>query len=157
MVKLTTRLMKGKMLMFSKTFPTSFVYHFIDAFCFPDENVKKIYEKYNIQKCFLYQNLTDTDSTSLFFIFVCNMNSQVSEKESRNIFSEALIQSKILKRLDLSLDDFWKQFNVQNPKLKNQVELYKVESIHTGTLITLAVNPKEYFEKYRNKDINKKH
>ena len=48
------------------------------------------------------------------------MNSQVSEKESRNIIFEMLTQSKILERLDLS-DDFWKQINVQNPKLNRSV------------------------------------
>ena len=86
-VKLTTHFMKGKMLMFSKTLRISFVYDIIDVYCFPDENVKKIYEKYNIQKCFLYQNLTNTDSTLLFFILICNMNSPLSKK-SRNIIFE---------------------------------------------------------------------
>ena len=36
------------MLMFSKTSLNSFVYDILDVFCFPDEIVKKIYEKYNI-------------------------------------------------------------------------------------------------------------
>lgn len=79
-VKLTTRFM------FSKRSLTRFVCGVIYSFSFPDENVKKIYGKCNIQKCFLYHNLSDTDITLLFFfVFVCNMNSQVSEKESRNI------------------------------------------------------------------------
>ena len=43
-VKLTTRFMKGKMLMFSKTSVTSFVYVVMNVFCFPDENVKEIHE-----------------------------------------------------------------------------------------------------------------
>ena len=67
-----------------------------------------------------------------------------------------LIKSKILKRLDLS-HNFWKKFNAQNPKLKKQVGLYKIESIDNVTLVTIAVHPKEYFEKYRNREINKKH
>ena len=41
-VKLTTRFMKGKMLMFSKTLRISFVYDIIDVYCFPDENIWKI-------------------------------------------------------------------------------------------------------------------
>ena len=56
--------------MFSKTSIHSFVFDLIDVFMFPDEIVKKIYEKYEIQKCFLSQNLTDADSNSLFFIFI---------------------------------------------------------------------------------------
>ena len=39
-VKITTRFMKGKMLMFSKISLKSFVYDIIDIFCFPDEEVK---------------------------------------------------------------------------------------------------------------------
>ena len=66
-----------------------------------------------------------------------------------------LTQSKILERIDLS-DDFWKQCNVRNPKLKKQVGLYEIESIDNATLIIVAINPKEYFEKYRNREINKK-
>ena len=44
-VKITTRFIKGKMLMFSKTSIRSFAYDLIDTFCFPDEEVKEIYAK----------------------------------------------------------------------------------------------------------------
>ena len=76
----------------------------IDVFCFPEDNLKvqAIYEKHKIEKCFLYQNLTDTDSTSLFFVFICNLNCQLNEKDSRNVMFEAMINSKIFERLDLS-------------------------------------------------------
>ena len=47
------------MLMFSKTSIQSFLYDMIDVFMFPNEDIQKIYESYEIQKCFLYQNLTD--------------------------------------------------------------------------------------------------
>ena len=76
----------------------------IDLFCFPEDNpkVQAIYEKHKIEKCFLYQNLTDTDITSLFFVFICNLNCQLNEKDSRNMMFEAMINSKIFERLDLS-------------------------------------------------------
>ena len=38
--------------MFCKTSIQSFVYDLIDIFMFPDEIVKKIYEKYEVIKCF---------------------------------------------------------------------------------------------------------
>ena len=79
-VTLTTRFMKGKMLMFGKTSLQSFVYDMIDVFCFPEQVVQEIYKKCSIEKCFLYQNLTDADSTSLFFIFICNLNCSANEK-----------------------------------------------------------------------------
>ena len=104
----------------------------------------------------MYQNLTDTDSTSLFFIFICNLDCSVNEKDSRKILFEVMIASKIFQRLDLS-DDFWDKFNVQNKDIKKQVILYEIENIDTANLITIAVNPKEYFEKYRDKTVNKKH
>ena len=72
-VKITTRFIKGKMLMFSKVSLKSFVYDIIDIFCFPDEDVKEIYDKNKIIKCFVYLILTDTDSCSLQFTFIAEL------------------------------------------------------------------------------------
>ena len=104
----------------------------------------------------MYQNLIDTDSTSLFFIFICNLDCLANEKDSRKILFEVMIASKIFQRLDLS-DDFWDKFNVQNKDIKKQVRLYEIENIDTANVITIAVKPKEYFDKYRDKTVNKKH
>ena len=79
--------------------------------------LKRFTIRNEIQKCFLFQNLTDTDSTSLFFIFICKLPCSINEKTARNTIFEVLTKSKVLNRLDLS-DDFWKQFNVQNKSLK---------------------------------------
>ena len=67
------------MLMFSKTSIQSFAYDFINVCMFPDDVVKEIFKKNEIQKCFLFQNLTDTDSTSLFFIFICKHLCSINE------------------------------------------------------------------------------
>ena len=66
-----------------------------------------------------------------------------------------MIKSKIFDRLDLS-DDFWDQFGVQNKKLKKQVVLYKIDNINKPNIITIALNPKEYYEKINNHTDNKK-
>ena len=42
-VKITTRFIKGKMLMFSKISLNTFVYDLIDHFCFPDEEVQDLF------------------------------------------------------------------------------------------------------------------
>ena len=42
------------MLMFAKLSIESFVYDMIDVFCFPDNEIKTIYRKYQIEKCLLY-------------------------------------------------------------------------------------------------------
>ena len=59
------------MLMFSKTSIQSFVYDLINVFMFPDDVVREIYKNNEIQKCFLFQNLTGADSVLCFlFLFV---------------------------------------------------------------------------------------
>ena len=84
-VNLTTRFSNGKMLMFSKL---SIVYDLIDVFMFPNEEIKKIYNINKINRCYLYQNLTNTGSTSLFFVFICDLNCCIREDEARDIIFE---------------------------------------------------------------------
>ena len=155
-VKVTSRFIKGKMLMFAKLSIKSFVYDMIDVFCFPNKDIQLIYDFYQIEKCFLYQNLTDTDSTSLLFVFICNLESTLPESEARKVIFECMTKSKILDRLDVS-DKYWEQFNVYNANTKKQMGLFEIEHIDNPNVCTIAVNPKEYFEKFKNKDINKKH
>ena len=155
-VKVTSRFIKGKMLMFAKLSIKSFVYDMIDVFCFPNKDIQLVYDFYQIEKCFLYQNLTDTDSTSLLFVFICNLQSTLPESKARKVIFECMIKSKILDRLDVS-DEYWKQFNVYNANTKKQMGLFEIEHIDNPNVCTIAVNPKEYFEKFKNRDINKKH
>ena len=68
-VNLTTRFLNQKMLMFRKVSMKNFVYDLIDLFMFLTQEIQEIYQKYQVEKCYLYQNLTDTDSTS-FFLFL---------------------------------------------------------------------------------------
>ena len=86
-VKITTRFMKGKELMFTKTLIISFVYDMVDVFCFPEENrkVQAIYDKHKIAECLLHQNLIDIESTSLFLVVICTSNCQRNEKDLRNV------------------------------------------------------------------------
>ena len=87
-INLTTRVLNGKMLMFSKTSIQRFVYELIDVFMLPTDKVKEIYCKNKIQKCFLYQSLIDTNITSLFFVFICDVSCNLNEKNiERHIFS----------------------------------------------------------------------
>ena len=90
-INLTTRFLNGKMLMFSKVSIKSFAYDLIDVFMFLNQEIQEIYWQYQVNKCYLYQNLTDTDSTSMFFVFICDLNSCVSEDKARNIKVKYLI------------------------------------------------------------------
>ena len=152
-VKITTRFTKGKMLMFSKVSLKSFVYDIIDIFCFPDEEVKEIYDRHKIIKTFVY--LTDTDSCSLQFTYITELKSNISEDDARKLIFEILLLQKS-ERLDTS-DEFFDQFLCRNKSTKTQVGLYEVESIDNANLVAIAVNPKENIEIFKNKAINKKH
>ena len=69
-VNLTTRYLNGKMLMFSQLSIKSFVYELIYVFMFPNEEIIKMYAEFKVDRCYLYQILTDIDSTSIVFFFV---------------------------------------------------------------------------------------
>ena len=78
-VKITTRFIKGKMLMFSKVSLKAFVYDLTDTSCFPSEEVQEIYARNDIIKCFLYLILTDTDSCAIKFLFINHLQSKITE------------------------------------------------------------------------------
>ena len=84
-INLTIRFLNWKMLMFSKVSIRNFVYDLIDIFMFPNQDIQEIYQKYQENKCYFYQNVTDTDSTLMFFVFICDLTSSVSEDKVRNI------------------------------------------------------------------------
>ena len=107
------------MLMFSNVSIKSFVYDLIDIFMFPNLEIQKIYKKYKVNRCYLDQNLTDTDSTSMLFVFICDLDSDIREDRTKNIIFEVMIASKIFDRLDLSAE-FYDQFNCRNTSLKNK-------------------------------------
>ena len=155
-IDVSSRLIKGKMLTFVKLSLKSFVYNMVDVFCFPDETIREIYNCYQVQKCFLYQNLKDTNSTSLFFSFICNVDSSVAESEAKKIVFECMKKSKIAKRLDVS-DEFWKQFEMYDKSTKRVMGLYEIVNIDNQNICTIAINLKEDFEKFKNRKTNNKH
>ena len=67
-----------------------------------------------------------------------------------------LKNSKIAKQLDRS-DDFLKQFGIYDENTKKIMGLYEIEYIDNPNICNIAINSKEYFEKCKNWQINKKH
>ena len=136
------------MLIFSKTSIQSSVFDLIDVFIFPDKDVKKTYQNNKNEKCFLFQNLTETDSTSVFFNFVSTPSTCLIHAEKAiDVIFDVLIKSKILERLNFS-ENFWERFCVQNKSLQNQVGLSEIENINNVNVLTIAINSNKYFEKY---------
>ena len=92
----------------------------------------------------------------MFFVFICGLNSCVNEDKARNIIFDVMIKSKIFDRLDLSAE-FYEQFNCRNEALKKRVGLFEIESIDKPNVITIALNPKKYYERFVDHSDNKKH
>ena len=92
--------------MFAKISFKSFLYKLVNFFLFMTEEVRKIYDQHDIIKCHMYLNLTNTDSCSCYFNFVCKKECNIREIESRKLIFEVLKRSKIVERLDVS-DKFW--------------------------------------------------
>ena len=63
---------------------------------------------------------------------------------------------EIIKRFDLT-DEFWEQFKIGDTDTKEQMGVYEIGNIANANICTIAVNPKEYFEKLKQRSINKKH
>ena len=55
-IEVSSCFIKGKMLMFAKLSLKSFVYDMIDVFCFPDEETRRIYDYYQIEKLLSLSN-----------------------------------------------------------------------------------------------------
>ena len=108
-VKITTRFMPGKLLMFALK---SFIYEISKTFCFPQENVIEICKKYIIETVEIFHVLTDTDSTSLKFIFISDPNSELQEETFWDIIFKVIIASGIYKRFDSS-HVFWHIFGAR--------------------------------------------
>ena len=67
-----------------------------------------------------------------------------------------LRHSKIAERLDSS-QKIWKNHDFYKPELQKQVGLYEIESINNPTILTISMNPKEYYEEFRNRTDNKRY
>ena len=103
-IKCTTRFMSGKLLMFAKMSLKSFIYSLSKLLTFPEENsiVQKIYDKYEIERIYIYHILTDTDSTSLQFVIVSSDQSSFPEDQVRDILFEIFSNTEIRDRFDKS-------------------------------------------------------
>ena len=100
--------------------------------------------------------LTDTDSTLLKFMFISDQNSEISQDKYRNIIFEVIISSGLYKRLDCS-DEFWDIFRERKEHNRKKLVYHEIEHVDNPCVLTLAVSPKEYFELFEDKNLNKKH
>ena len=155
-MKCTSHFLAGKMLMFAKLSLKSFIYQLAKLFMFPDATVHEIYDRYRIDRVYVYHVLTDTDSTCIQFLVISSIDSTFTESYVRDIIFKVFSRTPIVDRFDKS-HQFWKRFGVHDESNQKVLELYDVESIDDPCYVTLAVNPKEYFEYFKSQNTNKKH
>ena len=97
------------MLMFTKLSLISFIYDVVKAFCFPNQIVRKTSTK-NIKSKKVFQHLlTDTDSTCLMLLFICEIGVSTPDHIVRNIIFEVITKTDIKERYD-TYDPFWEKF-----------------------------------------------
>ena len=129
-IKVTTRFLSGKMLMFAKLSLMSSIYEDLETFCFPNENVKATFNKYGIEKVKIYHILIYTDSTSLKFLFISYPNSETPESKFREIIFEVITTSKIYKRVDSS-HEFWENFESRKEHKRKILAILKLNILTT--------------------------
>ena len=84
------------------------------------------------------------------------MACDVREGEARDIIFEVMLKIKIFDRLDFS-HEYFEKFNCRNTDLKKRVGYFEIENIDKANIITIALNPKEYYERSVDTTDNKKH
>ena len=114
--------MSGKLLMFAKLSLKSFIYLLTEILSFPDEDVKKIYDKYMIEQTICYHIVTDKDSTSLQFEIISDPSSNIPETRVRDVIFEVIVRTKIYNRIDTS-QSFWDNFDARKPKRPKKLGL----------------------------------
>ena len=91
----------------------------------------------------------------MFFVLICDLDSNIREHKARNIIFEVMLKSKIFDRLDL-FAEFCKQLNCRNENFRKRVGLFEIKNIDKPNVTTIALNPKEYHEHFSNHSNNKK-
>ena len=107
------------MLIFAKLSLKSFIYDLTETFMFRNKKTRAIYGECQIDYVYVYQILTDTDSTSLEFVIFCKLENKIPEKMFREILFKVIVNNKILERFDVS-HEFWEQFGVRDPKTQKR-------------------------------------
>ena len=120
-------------------------------FSFNTKKMKEIYNKYMVVRILPYSILTDTDSICVFFIFICK------PERSPEMFCLKLSLTKIF-YIDFDTSHkFWEKYSVRNESLRKKLGYFLIENIDDPCIVSVAVNPKEYFEQFESQVVNKIH
>ena len=67
---------------------------------------------------------------------------------------EVIKENEILHRFDTS-HKFWENFSVRDESFKKKLGCYSIENIDDSSIVTIAVNSREYSEKFESENKNK--
>ena len=87
---------------------------------------------------------------------ISDPSSDFPESKITDVIFEIIVKTDIYKRFEAS-HPFWEKFNARKPKRQKILCLYEVERVDSPCYVTIAVNPKEYFEFFHDYLVNKKH
>ena len=88
-------------------------------------------------------------------MFVSDASSDITKSKHRYIIFEVIIASEIDNRFDSSRE-YWENFNARKENLGKYLGYFEIEYIGDPCILTITCNPKEYFEMFVRRDINKK-
>ena len=115
--------------MFAKQLLISFIYELVQIFYFSDQIVQKFYQKYLIEKVYIYHVLTDTESVCLKFVFVISStDSDIPAEKFRDIIFGLLLPVKFA--INLVLLTF-----IEN-NLEKRIKKSAQDTLKFNTLIT---------------------
>ena len=115
--------------MFGKLSLMSFIYELVETCGFPKEKVITIYDKYLVEKVYIYHVLTNTDSSCLQFMFVSNRKSDICKKKIIQRYSFRGHKSpEIYDRLDSS-NNYWEKFNARKEDLHRCLGYFEIKNI----------------------------
>ena len=86
------------------------------------KSFKLFLKKCGIEIVNIYHKLTDTDSTSLKFLFISDPNSETPGNKFRETIFEAITTSKLHKRFDSS-HKFWDNFSARKEQKRKKVRI----------------------------------
>ena len=113
-------------------------------------------KKIIIERIFPYHVLTDTDSTCLLFLIICNVKNSIPDKQFREVIFEVIVANKIYDRFNTSRT-YWENLMRENRNCKKCLGYLEIERIDNPCEIVVAVNPKEYYEHFEDFRCNKQH
>ena len=87
----------------------------------------------------------------------CNTRVALVTFVSHSCRSSCTRVARLLVLVHLCCKIGYTKFKALDKNLKKEDGLYEIEAIDNLTVITIALNSKECFEKFRNRDVNQKH